>query len=79
MEQLRRGTGSYNPFYVEDEITRELISVYVPQDAVAYGCKPGEKAGNPVVDENNERIKQEESILESFFNRRILQREKRKR
>ena len=67
MEQLRRGAGSYNPLYVEDEITRELIPVYVPQDAVAYGCKPGEKAGNPVADENNERIKQEERILESLF------------
>jgi hypothetical protein len=54
-----RGHGSYKPLFVVDEETGNIVPVYLPADAVADQAKPGAKAGNPVLDDINEQLRQE--------------------
>jgi len=65
-ERYKLGFGKYTPHFIEDERTGEYILIYIPQNAVANGCKPGEKAGNPLIDKNNEIIV-EESLIERIL------------
>ncbi|MDD5191627.1 MAG: hypothetical protein PHH54_02105 [Candidatus Nanoarchaeia archaeon] len=62
MDDENKGYGHSNPLYVVDEKTGELIQVYLPADAVASEAKPGVKAGNPLLDEINQQLREEQLI-----------------
>jgi len=61
-DKYRLGVGKYISSIIEDSITKEKISIYFPQNAIAQGCNVGEKAGNYLIDKNNEIIKEEKII-----------------
>lgn len=50
------------PLYAVDEKTGKLVPVDIPVDAVANMAKPGYKAGNPLLDEINEQLRQHNII-----------------
>ena len=66
--RYKLGTGKYIPSIIEDPITKEKTSVYIPQDAIAQGNKAGEKAGNYLIDKNNEIVKEEKIIRKARHN-----------
>ena len=66
--RYKLGTGKYIPSIIEDQITKEKTLVYIPQDAIAQGSKAGEKAGNYLIDKNNEIVKEEKIIRKARHN-----------
>ncbi len=55
-KELKKGCGKYKPYFVIDKKTGKLIPAYLPEDAVVKEAKPGEKAGNYLIDEINEQL-----------------------
>ena len=63
--ESQRGKATYTPHYIVDEETGELISVYIPTDAIIRQAQSGYKAGNPLLDDINEKIKQK-GLIDKF-------------
>jgi len=66
--RYKLGTGKYISSIIEDPMTKEKISVYFPQNAIAQGNKAGEKAGNYLIERNNEKVEEEKTIRKARRN-----------
>lgn len=64
-ETPKRGKGEFTPHFTEDEKTGELTPIYLPADAIVDQAKPGYKAGNQLIDENNEAFHNSKLIEET--------------
>ncbi len=66
-DNYQKGNSGSKPYYAIDHKTGKIIPVYLPVDAVAAEAKPGSKAGNPLIDEINEQLR-EEGFIEKLKN-----------
>ncbi len=58
-DKYQKGSANSKPYYVIDEESGEVVPIYLPADAVISEARPGAKAGNPLLDEINERLRRE--------------------
>ena len=57
--KYQKGFADSKPYYIVDKESGKLIPVYFPADAVMPEARPGAKAGNPLLDEINEKLRGE--------------------
>ena len=60
--KYQKGSADSKPYYVVDEESGELVRIYFPADAVMPEARPGVKAGNPLLDEINKKLRKENII-----------------
>ena len=60
------GYASFRPYEATNEETGEPITL-LPADAVAPEARPGEKAGNYLIDRNNEEFRRQNSPEDSLL------------
>jgi len=58
-DKYQKGFADSKLYYVIDEESGEVVPIYFPDDAVIPEAKPGAKAGNPLLDEINEKLRKE--------------------
>ena len=61
-DKYQKGSADSKPYYIVDEESGELVPIYFPADAVISEARPGVKAGNPLLDEINEELKNKNII-----------------
>lgn len=64
-ENYQKGYFRCKEYFAVDELTGELIPLYIPDDVIAKGCSPGDYAGNPHLDEINKQLR-DEGIIEKM-------------
>ncbi len=58
-DKYQKGSADFKQYYVVDKKSGKIVPIYLPADAVMREARPGVKAGNPLLDEINERLRKE--------------------
>ena len=58
-DKYQKGFADSKLYYAVDKESGNLIPIYLPANAVIPEAKPGVKAGNPLLDEINKRLRRE--------------------
>ncbi len=57
-DKYQKGSADSKSYYVVDKKSGKIVPIYLPADAVIPKARPGVKAGNPLLDEINKKLRE---------------------